>query len=446
MNRLVNVLLLGILLGIVAAPCWSQEANGAPWRQDSIFQEIAVVLDSVWAIDGHSHLHRFAPYAPQSPSPSGPLGVRITDPAVKRAVESRFGVNLTEGIEAVARQVEARRKEGISRFGQTKYWLEHLDRTNTRIAFLNGNEVPVADLDHIRLRWVPSATTLLFPLPGDGFLRRQGEDRHLRRNQAELGTFLSEVGLDSVPESLEEYLHAVDQILNRWRAQGAVAVKFFDAYLRTLRFADIPHHRAASLFARGVGRHLSRTEYIEVQDHIARHIFAVAAKEGLVVHIHSSSGRPPFLRLEDADVRNLESVLTDQALFGTQFVLIHGGYPLTREAAYLAIKPHVWVDISAMGWFPPPDLAEMLRIFLLVTPGSMLFGTDATVFPGVPGGAEVTHIARSRVTREALYLALAGLVRDGVVDLEHAVQLGRDVLAGNARRLYGWDAEEESPR
>lgn len=44
----------------------------------------------------------------------------------------------------------------------------------------------------------------------------------------------------------------------------------------------------------------------------------------------------------------------------------------------------------------------------------------------------------SRATRDALYLALAGLVRDGVIDQEHSIRMGRGVLRENARRLYGW--------
>jgi hypothetical protein len=56
----------------------------------------------------------------------------------------------------------------------------------------------------------------------------------------------------------------------------------------------------------------------------------------------------------------------------------------------------------------------------------------------VPGGGDVQHVMLARATRDALYLALAGLVRDGVIDQEHAIQIGRGVLRENARRLYGW--------
>ena len=68
----------------------------------------------------------------------------------------------------------------------------------------------------------------------------------------------------------------------------------------------------------------------------------------------------------------------------------------------------------------------------------MLFGTDAASYPSVPGGADLQHLMLSRATRDALYLALAGLVRDGVIDETRAIDMGRGVLRENARRLYGW--------
>jgi hypothetical protein len=79
------------------------------------------------------------------------------------------------------------------------------------------------------------------------------------------------------------------------------------------------------------------------------------------------------------------------------------------------------------------------RKYLLLAPEKVLFGTDSGPYPGVPGGPEVQLRALATATREALYLALAGLVRDGVVDLETATGLGRGVLRGNAARLHGWE-------
>ena len=61
-----------------------------------------------------------------------------------------------------------------------------------------------------------------------------------------------------------------------------------------------------------------------------------------------------------------------------------------------------------------------------------------TTNPTFPGGADVHHLIVSRATRDALYLALSGLIRDGVIDERRAIDMGRGVLRENARRLHGW--------
>ena len=216
-------------------------------------------------------------------------------------------------------------------------------------------------------------------------------------------------------------------------------MKFWDAYLRTLRIADVPESQAAALYAKGLTAPLTRDEYLSLQDFLWRHILLEAGEIKLPVHIHSSLGVPPFLRSLESDVRNLEDVLADPRFFATPVVLIHGGGPWHEIAAYLALKPNVWVDISSIGFlYPVPDFAEVLRRYLLFAPQKVLYGTDAASYPSVPGGADVQHLVLSRATRDALYLALAGLIRDGVIDREQAVAMGKGVLRENARRLYGW--------
>jgi uncharacterized protein len=196
---------------------------------------------------------------------------------------------------------------------------------------------------------------------------------------------------------------------------------------------------ATALYAKGRRSALNRDEYIALQDYLWRHILLEAGKIKIPVHIHSSLGVPPFLRTLESDVRNLEDVLTDPRFFATTIVLIHGGAPLYEFASYLALKPNVWIDVSALGFLRPvPELADILRKYLIFAPEKVLFGTDAANYPTFPGGADVQHIIVSRAVRDGLYLALSGLVRDGVIDEQQAVQIGRGVLRENALRLHGW--------
>jgi predicted TIM-barrel fold metal-dependent hydrolase len=268
--------------------------------------------------------------------------------------------------------------------------------------------------------------------------RSPSHEQDIGEAQKDLLRFLAETGVGAVPADLPGYLRFVDNTLSRWQKEGAVAVKFFDAYLRTLRIADVPEARAADLYARGQKEPLVRDEYIALQDFLWRHILLKAGELTLPVHIHSSLGVPPFLRTLESDVRNLEDVLADPRFFKTSVVLIHGGGPWHEIAGYLALKPNVWIDISSMAFvYHTPELAGILRTHLTFAPQKVLFGTDAGGSPGVPAG-DVHHILLSRATRDALYLALAGLVRDGLVTEGQAIEMGRGVLRENARRLYGW--------
>ena len=267
--------------------------------------------------------------------------------------------------------------------------------------------------------------------------RSPSHEKDISEGQKDLQRFLAEAGVGAVPGDLPGYLRFVDNTLSGWQKEGAVAVKFFDAYLRTLRMADVPEARAADLYARGQKEPLVRDEYVALQDFLWRHILLKAGELTLPVHIHSSLGVPPFLRTLESDVRNLEDVLADPRFFKTSIVLIHAGGPWHEITGYLALKPNVWIDISSMAFvYHTPELAGILRTHLTFAPQKVLFGTDAGGCPGA--GRDVHHILLSRATRDALYLALAGLVRDGLVTEGQAIEMGRGVWRENARRLYGW--------
>jgi predicted TIM-barrel fold metal-dependent hydrolase len=433
-KRIVTLLVLTTLLsGLVVA-----QEPPTPWRDDALFQRLSAALDPVLAIDTHTHLLGSGKFDPARAA-QAPLMNRATHPWFPSVIKARFGVTVdtadwATGVEAIA----TARAAMIKQLGEHGYWTDHLDYTRTEIALVNRNSRQ--GIDDKRLRWVPQASTLLYPLPADHLMARSPSHKgDIAGAQKDLHGFLTDAGLTAIPADLAAYVRFIDDTLRRWQKQGAVAVKFYDAYLRTLRIADVPEAQAADLYAKGRTAALARDEYLALQDFLWRHILFEAGKITLPVHIHSSLGVPPFLRSSESDVRNLEDVLADPRFFATPIVLIHGGGPWHEIAIYLALKPNVWVDISSIGFIAPvPDFADVLRKYLLFAPEKVLYGTDAASYPSVPGGADVQHVLLSRATRDALYLALAGLVRDGVIDEKRAVDIGRGVLRDNARRLYGW--------
>jgi predicted TIM-barrel fold metal-dependent hydrolase len=409
-----------------------------PWRSDPLFQRLSAALDRVPAIDMHTHLIQPGEFNP-SLGDVGPLMIRSSHPWLPSAIRKRFGVTAKpDDWPATVVAIKSARATMARRLGEHGYWMDHLNYTVTDIALVNQYEQKGTDSK--RLRWVPHATVLLYPLPAEHLMARSPSHKtDIAEAQKHLHVLFKEANLSELPLDLPTYVRFLDDTLRRWQKQGAVGIKFWDAYLRTLRIADVPASEATTLYAKGFRVALSRNEYLALQDYLWRHILLEAGKIKLPVHIHSSFGVPPFLRTLESDVRNLEDVLADPSFFETPIVLIHGGAPWYEVASYLALKPNVWIDISALGFLRPvPELANILRQYFLFAPDKVLFGTDAGNAPSVPGGADVQHILVSRAVRDALYVALSGLIRDGVITEQKAIQIGRGVLRENALRLHGW--------
>ena len=296
-----------------------------------------------------------------------------------------------------------------------------------------------------RFRWVSFADPLMLPLNNEGARAVNpdyrsfyvGETRLLRR-------YMKESGAAALPPTLEGYLaRVVTPTLERHRRDGAVAVKFEAAYLRSLDFADVPLRRAAFVYARH-----SRPgappppadEYKELQDFLFRHIAREAGRLGLVVHVHTLTGAGGYFSLRTAHPLLLEQVFNDPTLRKTNFVLVHGGWPHTKEVAHLLMKPNVYADFSAQTFLLyPRQLSSVLRDWLEMFPEKVLFGTDSEPF--APAWSwEETGWLTTKTAREALALALTGMLADGEITRERASELARMVMRENAARLYGLEA------
>jgi predicted TIM-barrel fold metal-dependent hydrolase len=158
----------------------------------------------------------------------------------------------------------------------------------------------------------------------------------------------------------------------------------------------------------------------------------------LAVHIHTGAGCGSYFDLPGSNPGLLSSVLNDPTLRKTNFVLVHGGAgPYTKVAAFLIGKPNVYADFSEQDWMISPHaLSVVLRDWLEWYPEKVMFGTD--LFPGTPemDWEEIGYMT-AKTGREALTLALAGMVEDGEITRERAVALARMVLRGNAVKIYG---------
>jgi predicted TIM-barrel fold metal-dependent hydrolase len=290
-----------------------------------------------------------------------------------------------------------------------------------------------------RFLWVPYADALLFPLD-NSVLAEATPDRHqfFPLEDRVRALDLHDSGLSAPPPTLAEYLaKVVTPTLERQRAAGAVAEKFEIAYLRPFGFTDAPRAEADRIYAQWIGKpRPDSADYKLLQDFLFRYIAQECGRLNMPVHLHTMSGGGGYFGIAGANPLLLEPLFNDPSLRKTRFVLLHGGWPFVHEIGALLQKPNVYLDLSQQALtFPPRTLATWLREWLELFPEKVLFGTDGYPYSDVLGWEESTWIA-ARNAREALALALTGMLQDHEIDRPRAAKIATGVLRQNALALY----------
>jgi uncharacterized protein len=413
-------------------------------------------IRKIRAIDNHSHPPRVTaegemddeydalpcdPLEPTAPNtmtrPENPQYVAAWKALWGYAYEDRSGAHLQELLAAKKR---IRQEQG------DRYPAWVLDKLGIDIEF--ANRVAMGrGLDAAHFRWVPFDDALLFPLRNEAVAAETPDRKFFfGREDMLLARYRREFGVTAMPATLAEYeSRVVTPELDHQKKDGAVAIKFEAAYLRSLDFEPVSERDAAATYAKYVNAGApSKSEYTRLQDALFRYVAAEAGRLGLPVHIHTGAGCGGYFYLNGSHPLLLESVLNDARLRKTTFVLLHGGSgPFIHEIPALLMKPNVYVDLSEQTWMESPRrLAEALRDWLEWYPEKVLFGTDLYPGSGVYDWEEIGW-QTTETARQALGMALTGMIEDGEITVPRANEIARLVLRENAIKLYHL---EESPK
>lgn len=367
-----------------------------------------------------------------------PMRLRIDNPLYTGAWRELYGYKYGSDMSEVHVRELLESKRRVMREQGDHYPAWVLDKLN--IETMLANRVATGrGLTAPRFRWVSYGDPLMLPLKTMSL--RSNSDRRFFYAQEEmlLKRDLASLKLSSLPATLDLYLsRVVTPALERRKREGAIALKFVAAYMRPLDFAEVPQAEASRVYARYAhGGEPSWKEYKKLQDFLFRYIAREAGRLSLAVHIHTGGGCGHFFNVSGGNPLLLESVLNDPALRKTTFVLIHGGYPFVKEAEFLLEKPNVYADFSAQTFLlTPRALSRVLRDWLEYEPEKILFGTDAS--PATPEVSwEESAWMTNKTAREALAIALTGMISDGDITRARALELARMVLRENAIKLYG---------
>lgn len=414
--------------------------------QSPVDSSLSAYIGRIRAVDNHAHVSSLSP----ADSEADALPLDIMPPGVP---PMRLRAESPTWLEAY------RAVYGYLHDDLTGVHMDELRATMKRVAMEQGDRFPEWVLDRIgtevtvanrvamgpglaapRFRWASYVDALMFPLPTanepmtpDSRLFFPLEGRLLRR-------YMRDLRISTLPNSLDQYIHTVvAPTLARQRNAGAVAVKFEAGYLRPLAFDYVPTANARRIYARyaGGGR-VPHADYKQLQDYLFREIAREAGRLGMSVHIHAADGAGSFYDIGGSNPLLLESVFNDSTLRGTNFVLIHGGTSLyAAQAGAMRNKQNVYVDMSVMTLlYSPKMLSDILRPWLTTRPERVLFGTDAYDM-GPDRGWEITASVATTTGRQALAIALTGMMRDGEITRARAEELAVMVMRGNASQLYG---------
>ena len=281
-----------------------------------------------------------------------------------------------------------------------------------------------------RFRWVPYADALTYPLANESMIHNSDERAFFALEEKLLKRYYADLEMSGRPASLDDYLtKLVRPTLERQKQGGAIAEKFEMAYLRPLDISNPTREQAEAAWA-------GRGDYKALQDYIFRFIAGECGRLGMAVHIHSNAGAGSYFDVAGVNPMLYEPLLDDQDLRKTRFVFLHGGWPYTRELTALLTKPNAYLDFSDLDLILyPSELARTIRSWLEFVPEKILFATDAYPYSTDVGWEESAYVA-AKTGREALGLALTGMLEDGEIDRARALKLARMVLRDNARSLY----------
>src|SRR5215510_10150163 len=270
--------------------------------------QLLAEINKIKAIDNHSHPPKVVgtgekdddfdalPCHPLEPSEPTTIS-RPENPQFLAAWKALYGYRYNDMNPEHVRELLEKKKEVRQREGDNfPNWV--LDQLGIETEFANRIALG-RGLKPPRFRWVPFDDALLLPLNNTNVANETPDRKFFySREEMLLKRYLKDLNLSALPATLQEYTSkVVTPMLEAQKHNGAVAIKFEAAYLRSLDFGPIPLDQAQSLneaaqiYSRYVqGGIPSKSDYLTLQNYLMRYVAREAGRLGLPVHFHTGGG------------------------------------------------------------------------------------------------------------------------------------------------------------
>jgi len=431
------------LLLFAACPVFaSAQARPLPGPDvQQIYQRLLPQIEKIPAFDHHAH-PGFADdpdvdamAAP--PNATEPMRTRDDNPELAVAAHALFGYPYSDFSPEHAKWLIQKKSELKKQLAGPAYFDSILDKLNIEMSV--ANRAMMADyLDPKRFAWVFFADSFMWPFNNEReTARNPDEGVFIPLQEKMLRRWMQQENVSKLPDSFDDYLKFITQVLEDNSKRGGIAMKFEVAYFRPTTFSDPRRDQAEDIYQRYVSGGIpTEKEYRTFQDYIFRYLVTEGGRLHLPVHIHTAVGIGDYFNLSKSNIMNLESVLRDPRYASTTFVMIHGGYPLEREAIWLAAMKNVYLD-SSFGELAqyPSAFKDTLKMWLETFPDKITFGTDCFPYNEVLGSEE-SYWLGVQSSREALAAALAEMISEGEITEPRALEMAHAYLHDTAVKLY----------
>lgn len=229
--------------------------------------------------------------------------------------------------------------------------------------------------------------------------------------------------------SLEDYLAAVDKVVDAWPAWGVVGMKTAIAYTSGLAISNPSLQAARSAFQRK--EKMWPEDVRTVRDCAFRRALDACLRNELPVVIHTGYLIWGHGDLTQANPMLLHNLLIDERYRDLTFVLLHGGFPYVGETSYLAgMFSNVIIDFTWFGWLAPNRFRAALTEWLELVPNDRFcWGSDS-------GGPE-TIAGIDQIMRRQIADVLEQAQLNRTIDESYALEFIENSYRRTAERVFG---------
>lgn len=232
-------------------------------------------------------------------------------------------------------------------------------------------------------------------------------------------------------ENFEELLKKFLAGVRRAAADGFAGLKGHIGEKCTFHLRDVSEEEAQAAFAKAKAG--DKDSVTAVYYAMFSHLLELCGVLGIPIHLHT--GTTGFKTRTDVDTLDpiyMAPYLKKERFARTKIVLLHGSFPNTRNAAWLAYNfPNVYVDLSQTQLWQGVLASRILEDTLSCAPhDKIILGTGQHWY------CEMVWLA-AKIAKRSLADVMGRLVDMNLFSVSQAEESARMILSKNALKLYG---------